>query len=527
MFMRIRTPGRAVKTTQRGQHWPLPIVALLLAAGYAAFYLSVTTLVDFGGAAGTTFWPAAGATIAVLLRRKRKDWPALMAAVWMAEFVLDFVVLDVPLAASLAWATANAVEPAVAAHLLCRKGDRNIDLAEKTSLLRFLAFGVVVGPMVGALIGVGGATMSGFYSFLPAFPRWLAGDAIGVLALAPALMLRRVDFRRAAVPAGVLLRLVTVAVIPTAAAFVPNEGIGLGFTAVVVGGAALLLGAFRSAYPGTAIGVASVSLTVNFLSAAGYGPFVIEDQITGLIQAQVFLASIGSVSLLIAAQTRDLVSREAADHAKNKALMTVAHDVKGPLATIQGLAEWLRTNGESMTDDAKGETLAHIESAAARMAQMAGDILSLDRLRESKGTRFDVGGLAARLANELAGAGNPIIADTPPTYITADPVEVERILENLISNAGRHTPPGTPIWVRVAEQNDGVLLVVEDAGPGISDELKRSIFDTYNQGASERPGTGIGLALVARFAQNNGGHAWVEDRIGGGASFRVLFPTDA
>jgi signal transduction histidine kinase len=72
-----------------------------------------------------------------------------------------------------------------------------------------------------------------------------------------------------------------------------------------------------------------------------------------------------------------------------------------------------------------------------------------------------------------------------------------------------------------------VLIKVEDAGPGVREDLKATIFEPFRQGdeiVSHSPGVGIGLSLVARFAELHGGRAWVEDRIGGGASFCVYLP---
>jgi two-component system sensor histidine kinase MtrB len=111
-----------------------------------------------------------------------------------------------------------------------------------------------------------------------------------------------------------------------------------------------------------------------------------------------------------------------------------------------------------------------------------------------------------------------------------DSAKVERVVENLLANAGRHTTPDTPVWVTVTRRDDGVLLAVEDAGTGVPQELRAALFEPFRQGpevAAHAPGVGIGLSLVARFAELHGGRAWVQDRPGGGASFQVLLPDPA
>jgi signal transduction histidine kinase len=79
----------------------------------------------------------------------------------------------------------------------------------------------------------------------------------------------------------------------------------------------------------------------------------------------------------------------------------------------------------------------------------------------------------------------------------------------------------------VRPEGDGILIAVEDDGPGVPEELREAIFEPFRQGPTtspHSPGTGIGLSLVGRFAALHGGRAWVEEREGGGASFRVFLP---
>ena len=108
----------------------------------------------------------------------------------------------------------------------------------------------------------------------------------------------------------------------------------------------------------------------------------------------------------------------------------------------------------------------------------------------------------------------------------ADAARLERIVENLLANAIKHTPPGTEVHVRVAAEGETFLLSVDDRGGGVPDHERKSVFELFNRGDAHEslPGAGIGLALVAQFAAVHHGRAWVEDNPGGGASFRVELP---
>jgi signal transduction histidine kinase len=138
--------------------------------------------------------------------------------------------------------------------------------------------------------------------------------------------------------------------------------------------------------------------------------------------------------------------------------------------------------------------------------------------------------VAALVEHAVAGVdtsdGRAVEVRTMPVVAEIDPAKLERIVENLVTNALKHTPPETRVSVSVASDDDALLLRVDDSGPGIADDQKQEIFEPFARGdsASGAPGTGIGLALVAQFAALQGGKAWVQDSPGGGASFRVSLP---
>jgi two-component system sensor histidine kinase KdpD len=182
-----------------------------------------------------------------------------------------------------------------------------------------------------------------------------------------------------------------------------------------------------------------------------------------------------------------------------------------------------------LTDKEMNDLYGVIEQAGAKAARLVEDLLDLDRLDrgqlEPQREPTDIVLIADKLAGELPTlAGHPVRVDGPRTCVDVDPTMTERIVENLMNNAARHTAPGTPIHVGLIEQKGGVIVVVEDEGPGVDDVLKATIFEPFQQGENARGGVGIGLSLVGRFADLHGGSAHVEDREGGGARFVVVLP---
>jgi signal transduction histidine kinase len=219
---------------------------------------------------------------------------------------------------------------------------------------------------------------------------------------------------------------------------------------------------------------------------------------------------------------------------QNSFLQAVSHDLRTPLTSILGCALTLEgslDNGQISRED-EHDLVGRIATNARKLHRLLTNLLDLDRM--SRGivapnrNDVDVTQILSSVLEESATDTHPIELTTRErVHAYIDAAQVERIVENLVANAIRYTPAGTPIWVRATGDGESVLIVVEDAGPGIPEELRESIFESFRQGnevVTHNPGVGIGLSLVTRFAELHGGRAWVEDREGGGASFRVYLP---
>jgi PAS domain S-box-containing protein len=220
----------------------------------------------------------------------------------------------------------------------------------------------------------------------------------------------------------------------------------------------------------------------------------------------------------------------ALDAMKNLFLNAVSHELRTPLTGVVGIALTLRRAHSTLAEEDVADLLDRLVHGADKLQRLLSDLLDLDRLDRGivapKLRPTDLAALVRRIAEQWQqDSGRRLEVAVEPVVARVDPDKVERIVENLLANADRHTTADTPVWVRASRHDQGVLITVEDAGAGIPAQLRAALFEPFRQGpeASRHAlGVGIGLALVARFAQLHGGRAWVQERPGGGSSFRVL-----
>jgi two-component system sensor histidine kinase KdpD len=225
---------------------------------------------------------------------------------------------------------------------------------------------------------------------------------------------------------------------------------------------------------------------------------------------------------------QDVTERKQIDQLRDTILATVSHELRTPLTSILGFAMTLKER--ALDDDMRTSVVETLLAQARKLELLLADLLDLDRLRHGfvrpSLVETDVARLVEQIAAAHADDTHPIAFEGTAESVAVDPAKVERIVDNLIANAVRHTPTGTPIDVRVEEAAGGVVIAVDDAGAGVPPEERDAIFEPFHRGSdsSTRAGAGVGLSLVSQFAELHGGRVWVEQSRAGGAGFRVYLP---
>jgi len=222
------------------------------------------------------------------------------------------------------------------------------------------------------------------------------------------------------------------------------------------------------------------------------------------------------------------------DRLKNTFLDVVSHDLRGPVAAMRATTGVLRRDADQpfLTTEQRCSYLARVEATLDKTRRLIEDLLNMERLNAGEALSLasvDLADLIRATVEEHRGAlgFRPIEFDLHPVVAHVDAAKVERILENLLLNACRHTPLRTKVCLSVRREGSDAVIGVDDAGPGVPEEMRTMIFERFRQQpGSSVEGVGMGLSLVARLASMHGGRAWTEERPGGGAAFRVSLPVN-
>lgn len=216
----------------------------------------------------------------------------------------------------------------------------------------------------------------------------------------------------------------------------------------------------------------------------------------------------------------------------------VAHDLRLPLAHIKGFITTLRREDVEWDETTRGELLADIELEADRLAHMLDALLEAGAPAAGSrpGTNLAstdpasvVKGALHRTRGLLGGRRLRVDVASALPCLRLEASQMERVLANLLQNAVKYSPPGTPIGISACLSGaDEVELAVEDHGAGIPPDDREHIFEPFfrTQAAarSNVPGHGLGLAICQLIVLAHGGRMRVTDRPGGGARFSVFLP---
>ncbi len=220
---------------------------------------------------------------------------------------------------------------------------------------------------------------------------------------------------------------------------------------------------------------------------------------------------------------------------RNSLLSSVSHDLRTPLAVITGSAATLAESG--LDEPTRQELLDTIQEEGHRLNRLVRNLLDMTRLqagalhvhKEWQHVEEVIGSALTRLEDRLI--GRTIETHLPDDLPMApfDPILIEQVLINLLENAIKYTPPGSPIEVSARRVDMAVEVCVSDRGPGVpSADVERIFEKFYRVGAAGAGGGGVGLGLTIckGVVTAHGGRLWVEPRAGGGASFRFTIPLE-
>jgi len=269
------------------------------------------------------------------------------------------------------------------------------------------------------------------------------------------------------------------------------------------------------------------SITLHFKEAAALG--AADRPFTSLL-AQVTATALARARSYDAEQERRK-SAEFIAQAREEVLGVVAHDLRNPLSLIVTATELLE---EHLEPERHQQILEIAKRAGRQMNRLIGDLLDTAQMQSGK-LSLDVEDLAvAGILRQTDETFHPradkvhiLLTVIPPEedlFVRADPLRVQQVIGNLVSNALKFTPPDGNVTVRsVAGEND-VTFRVTDSGPGIPPEQLPHLFEQFWQARHDKRGVGLGLTIAKGIVDAHGGRIWCDSAVGEGTTFSFTLP---
>jgi two-component system sensor histidine kinase KdpD len=225
-----------------------------------------------------------------------------------------------------------------------------------------------------------------------------------------------------------------------------------------------------------------------------------------------------------------------AEGLRNALLASISHDLRTPLAVISGASSSLMERGEKLNATERKALARSVLEQSRQMGDLVANVLQMTRLeggtialnRDWHSLAELAGSVLARLREPLA--AHPVKVDLPAglPLLRIDAMLLEQVLSNLLENASKYTPPGTPITFSAETAGRQLIVSVEDEGPGLPPGDPEVLFAKFHRGTRESAvgGVGLGLAICRAVVNLHGGSIWAERRPQG-AAFRFTLPLEA
>ena len=515
-------------------------LALVAAAYWLAAKLSLNLALVHGQV--TPIWPPTGiAVVAILLVGRRAT-----AAIALAAFAVNLPIGPSVLGAAVI-AAGNTLAPLLSAELLRRLDfhlamDRLFDaIAITLAALTGMAVSATVGSLVLLLSGT--VPGSGFWA---TWAVWWAGDAMGVLLVAPFLLSLlpgsawpQLNWWRA----GELGALLAGTAIVTYLLF--QNGLRVEYLVLPL----IMVTAWRFRQRGAAPAALIASTVATWSAVHGTGPFATEDLFEKMVALQAFNVSLALASFVLAAlvETRErkeelsrlYAAEQLANQAKSAFLNLAAHELRTPISVLNGYLSML-ADGSFGDDPAAWRRSVEILTAKTReLKNMVDQLLEASRLEGSASrppeTQIDLRDVVrqaverARARADLLDAEIATGLSAEPVPVKADAVQLGRVMDNLINNGLTYTVRPPRLSIAVSTEDTHGIVRVADNGVGIPETERGLVFERFHRvhdpSFSNVPGTGLGLYISRQLAERHLGRIVIErSEPGAGTVFALSLP---
>ena len=248
-----------------------------------------------------------------------------------------------------------------------------------------------------------------------------------------------------------------------------------------------------------------------------------------------FVGLIGSAleGTQLADEARRAHLRAETEQLRNSLLSSVSHDLRTPLAVVTGATSALLDAHGPSDEGARRQLLETAHEEALRLNRLVRNLLDMTRLeagalsvnKDLQPLEEVVGAALNRMEDRLRGREVHVRLPADLPLVPLDSVLIEQVLINLLENATKYTPLGSSIDLAARASDDLIEVEVSDRGPGVAKQDRERIFEKFYRAREvEGGGVGLGLTICQGIVNAHGGRIWVEDREGGGATFRFTLP---